>query len=141
MATHERIGTHLTVNLLIKNSAAELSWKGVGERYGPFDHRPLPFDGIERFNQLSQGPGVIAKSHGDRNLCAKAYKPVPVIYVMRGPRDVRVSWWQVLNDDDQQFIRQAVRTGWPEMGCSGCDRAVGATLLLSASAGRIRPLD
>ena len=94
--THERSGTHLTINLLIKNSTAELGWRSVGEWHGPFDQPFTAFDHIERFNRADQGPGVVAKTHCDRDLFEKIYKPAPVIYVMRDPRDVMVSWWKSL---------------------------------------------
>ena len=95
--THERSGTHLMINLLIKNSLEPLEWQSVGRWFGPYDRPATALDHVHRFNRTDHGPTIIAKWHADHALFEHAAKCAPVIYVYRDPRDVLMSWWEILN--------------------------------------------
>ena len=72
----------------------------IGEWFGPYDNQQKRFDHIDQFNKTINSVSGIIKSHCDIDLFCAHYLPFPVIYVVRDPRDVMVSWWHYLNNDN-----------------------------------------
>jgi hypothetical protein len=70
----------------------------IGEWFGPYSDAGHRFDHInESARSFPEWSGVV-KTHADYELFCRAYPGARVIYVLRDPRDVMVSWWHYLNN-------------------------------------------
>ena len=101
--SHERSGTHFTVNNILKNAVVKQHWHNIGEWFGPYHDSCHRFEHIDAFNRnwdQAWRQGCVIKSHCDHDLFEARYHPAPVIYVMRDPRDTLTSWFHYLNHDD-----------------------------------------
>lgn len=106
VVTHERSGTHLFINTLIRNTVLLPAYHNLGEWWGPYDRPTDRFDHVESFNAnwpALRRNGSIIKSHATRPLFEARYRPAKVVYIHRDPRDTLVSFYRYLNHDD--FLR------------------------------------
>lgn len=92
---HERSGTHLLLNTLLRNADVQPQFYSVNGWRGPYtEDEPGRFWNVE---QLGRDWDAIAarasliKTHCDRGLFAARYPRAQVLYVLRDPRDTLVS--------------------------------------------------
>lgn len=109
--THERSGTHLLINTLIRNCWIANHHVTIGEWQGPFDRPAARFGPVEAFRPADLSTrGFPVKSHCDRPLFEAAYPDAPVVYVRRDPRDVLTSYYHFLERYElgtfSAFLRQ-----------------------------------
>jgi hypothetical protein len=97
--SHERSGTHYLINTILKNCIDIKTLHNIGEWFGPYDNHTRRFNHINEVNKSISSMKGIIKSHCDVKLFQSRYVALPVIYVVRDPRDVIVSWWHYLNND------------------------------------------
>lgn len=100
--SHERSGTHFCINTIVKNSFLRPGFHIIPEWFGPYDNPSQRFARIEGFNQqwhTHMKTSAVIKSHCERSLFEKVYRPAKVVYVLRDPRDVMNSWFHYLNRD------------------------------------------
>ena len=99
--SHERAGTHFTINSILRNCVIRRGMHNIGEWFGPYENPADQRLHIDAFNakwaQKQTGPSII-KSHCDRDLFEAYYKKAKIIYVLRDPRDVMTSWFHYLNN-------------------------------------------
>lgn len=103
VVSHERSGTHLTINTLFRNTYVQPCLHYVGDWLGPYDAPSARYAHLETFARdwptLSSRGGII-KTHADAELFHKRYPKADVVYVLRDPRDTMVSLFHYLNSDD-----------------------------------------
>lgn len=100
--SHERSGTHLCINTIVKTAGAPVDLYNVGEWFGPYDN-PGRFEHIDRFRDdcFDRTSFDLVKSHCDYGLYKSAYPYSDhVIYVIRHPFGVLNSWWRYLQQEE-----------------------------------------
>lgn len=101
--SHERSGTHFLINTILKNAFVRQNHHNIGEWFGPYDDQVHRFDHIDAINtgwsELGKQVSIV-KSHCDRDLFEARYKRSKIIYVLRDPRDVLVSFFHYLNTEE-----------------------------------------
>ena len=99
--SHERSGTHFTINSILRNCVVRRGMHNIGEWFGPYDNPADQRLHIDAFNaqwaEKATGASII-KSHCDRDLFEAYYTKAKVVYVLRDPRDVMTSWFHYLNN-------------------------------------------
>ncbi len=115
--THERSGTHLLINLLLKNCHFKqghffrLGYNNIGEWFGPYDSKENKFEHIDSYNKnwkINEKHTTIIKSHCDYNLFKNRFIKKKVIYVLRDPRDCLLSFYNYLNNDKYYYYNPNV---------------------------------
>ena len=99
--SHERSGTHFTINSILRNCVVRSGAYNIGEWFGPYDNPADQRVHIDAFNAqwaTKETCASIIKSHCDRDLFEAYYMEAKVIYVLRDPRDVMTSWFYYLNN-------------------------------------------
>lgn len=103
VVSHERSGTHLTINTLFRNTYVQPRLHYVGDWLGPYDAPCSRFSHLETFAvdwpALSSRGGII-KTHADAELFRRRYPKGDIVYVLRDPRDTMVSLFHYLNSDE-----------------------------------------
>lgn len=101
--SHERSGTHFTINTIFANFYIVPRLRYVGDWLGPYDQPEMRHRHLEEFRRewpvWKQGGGLL-KTHADARLFRKWYPLAPVVYVWRDPRDTLVSFFHYLNSDE-----------------------------------------
>ena len=95
--SHERSGTHLAINTLLKNTVGVDRQADIGEWFGPYDDPKARFAHIDDACRDLATHGTLIKSHCDADLFLARYPRHPVVWVVRDPRDTLVSWFHYLN--------------------------------------------
>lgn len=112
--SHERSGTHLALNLLYKNLYIQQHfldlpvWK-ASDLHSAIEHWKL----AERKVREMLPIGGLIKSHCEVEIYRKFLPKLPVVYVVRDPRDTLVSFFYYLNN--QQF--HANNPGLEHLAC------------------------
>jgi len=112
--SHERSGTHLALNLLYKNLYIQQHfldhpvWK-ASDLHSAIEHWKL----AERKVREMLPIGGLIKSHCEVEICRKFLPKLPVVYVVRDPRDTLVSFFYYLNN--KQF--HANNPGLEHLAC------------------------
>ena len=99
--SHERSGTHFTINSILRNCVVRRGMHNIGEWFGPYENAAHQRFHIDAFNARwveKQSGASIIKSHCDRDLFEAYFKKAKVVYVLRDPRDVMTSWFHYLNN-------------------------------------------
>ena len=97
VVSHERAGTHFTINTLLKNTVGIARQANIGEWFGPYRDGGARFAHIDQACRSIQDTGTLIKSHCDADLFAARYPARPVLWVVRDPRDTLISWFHYLN--------------------------------------------
>jgi hypothetical protein len=100
--SHERSGTHFCINTIVHNTFLRPGFHIIPEWFGPYNNPSQRFARIDGFNQQwykHMKTSAVIKSHCERSLFEKVYRPAKVVYVLRDPRDVMNSWFHYLNKD------------------------------------------
>jgi hypothetical protein len=103
VVSHERSGTHFTINTIFANAYVVPRLRYVGDWLGPYDHPATRHRHLEDFRRewpLWQRGGGLVKTHADAPLFKEWYPAAPVVYVWRDPRDTLVSFFHYLNSDE-----------------------------------------
>ncbi len=103
VVSHERSGTHLTINTLFRNAYVQPRLLYVGDWLGPYDRPNTRFAHLEGFRAkwpATSRAGGIIKTHADVMLFREKYPKAKVVYVLRDPRDTLVSFFHYLNSDE-----------------------------------------
>lgn len=108
VVSHERSGTHFTIDSIARNFEGYESLHNVGEFFGPYpDSERHLAETRAALAEFHTWTGLV-KTHADHDLFTKAFPQAPVIYVVRDPRDVMVSWWHYLNNPTYYKYNPAV---------------------------------
>lgn len=100
VVSHERAGTHFTINTLLKNTVGISRQANVGEWFGPYDDPAARFAHVDAACQSIPDASTLIKSHCDADLFLARYPRRPVLWVVRDPRDTLVSWFHYLNREE-----------------------------------------
>ena len=101
--SHERSGTHFTINNILRSTFIRQDYHSIREWFGPYDNFSHKYTHIDKFNstwEKAHKKAAIMKSHCGKELFEAAYKKAKVIYVLRDPRDTLTSWFHYLNRDE-----------------------------------------
>lgn len=101
--SHERSGTHLTINTLFRNAYVQPRLRYVGDWLGPYNRPEERFTHLEEFRAewpAESRSGGMIKTHADANLFRQKFPRAKVVYVLRDPRDTLVSFFHYLNSDE-----------------------------------------
>lgn len=101
VVSHERSGTHLAINLIFRNFHVRQSLYDAPVWVGPYRNSQDAGDYWrnlmhEKWQDLQRQGGLV-KCHCEAELFLKHFPQAPVVYVMRDPRDVLVSFFYYLN--------------------------------------------
>jgi len=123
--SHERSGTHFLINSILKNTNARgkkfLDHYNIGEWFGPYTHKDSQAQHIRKFFSRRVFFGYrhsVIKSHADKDLFCAYYKPFPVIYITRDPRDVMVS---LFHHQRHKTTREYLENHNPQLRCHAYD--------------------
>lgn len=111
--SHERSGTHFTINNLFRNTYVSQRLRYVGDWMGPYEDRSTQFLHIKEFVQewpVLMKQGGLIKSHCDARLFQNHFPKSRVVYVLRDPRDTLVSFFHYLNRDELYHTNPGLAT-------------------------------
>lgn len=98
VVSHERSGTHRTIDNIAANVAESIDLWNLGGWRGPYHDPACREHRFNRWGKNARGKALV-KTHADPALFSRFAPPdACVLYVVRDPRDAMVSWWHYLND-------------------------------------------